>query len=279
MQPTDSPQDPPAPGNLLFTVAFDPPGEGGMRQLAKMLGSSVVRTGFSGDMAIFRNTEAPIFAAGRPGIEEVLLPTPPLEGSPLADHARSWKPHVTGFIEPDNYAWIVFLDADCLCLRNIDHLLSERQGDILYQPDRRRRITEAPFHAYLTEEEMTAAAPRQGISSGTWAVRGHCFAAVMEAFAGIMQRPPQRGSHWLEQGAWNRLILDAAAHGWRAEAFEPHEIQFPLSADPDWNLYRDAAIVHASGPSVMDRIPFLFGLYMQRFFWDRPGTLLNLLEM
>ena len=279
MQATELMQEEDGPLNLLYTVAFDPPGEGGMRQLVKMLGSSVVRTGFTGDMALFRNAEEPVFAVGRPGIAEVMVDTPPLHGSKLTDFARGWKTQAGGYFEPENYGWIVFLDADCLCLRNIDHLLTERSGDILYQMETGRRRAEAPFHGYLTDEEMKASGPRWGISSGTWAVRGRSYPAVMQEWARIQAEAPVRGTDWREQGAWNRLILDAAQHGWKAEPLEAHEVQFPFGDDKDWNLYRDAAVVHCSGGAVMDKIQFLFGLYMQRFFFDRSCALLNMVEM
>lgn len=264
--------------NLLYTIAFDPPDEGGMRQLVKMLGSSIVRTGFSGDMAIFRNSVQPIFVAGRPGIEEVQIDTPALHGTPLADYSRSWKTNGGDHFEPANYRWIVFLDADCLCLRNIDHLLSERDCDILYQVETGRRRSEAPYHSYLTSGEMDEPATRCGINSGAWAVRGSLYCEAMQQWAAIQSGSPLRGDHWREQGAWNRLILDAAALGWRAEPFEAHEIQFPFGADKDWNLYRDAAVIHCAGAPLMDKISFLYGLYMQRFFLDRACSVLNLLE-
>jgi len=290
---------------LLYTIAFDPPGSGGTRQMVKMLAGSVMRTYFEGEMIIFRNSPQPLFLILREGIHEVYVDTPPLEHQELANHAMAWKPKARALIpQPEQYDWIVFLDCDCLMLRNIDHLLEDREGvDILYQPEPGRSCGDAVFSAFLREDERgniehptsniqqrtgesrrrgrkfsPAGHGRFGINSGTWAVRGHCYRAVMEEWDRIQQTKPRYPTIWTEQGAWNRLIRDAAQHGWRAEPFEPHEIQFPLHLDKDWELYKDAAIVHCLGVTNLEKIEFMFGLYLQKFFHDPACTLLSVLD-
>ena len=59
--------------HLAYTIAMDPPGSFGLRLLGKMLGSSLLRTGFSGDVVIFRNTEEPLFQIERSGLTEVYV--------------------------------------------------------------------------------------------------------------------------------------------------------------------------------------------------------------
>ena len=314
--------------SLLYTVAFDPAGAGGMRQMVKMLAGSVARTYFTGDMVLVRNSAQPVFLVQRAGIEEYFVETPAMENQELADYAMAFKAEARHHLPaPENYEWVVFLDADCLCLRNIDHLLQEREGvDILYQPEPGRSAAETEFNGYLKEGEMEGTggkgatssrpegdrraeaktrahiehrtpnvqsgapgtehrapnhvSPREwGVNSGTWAVRGTHYQAVMEEWERIQKSEPVRPTMWREQSAWNRLILDAAQHGWRAEAFEAHEIQFPLHLDRDWQLYKDAAIVHCMGGTNLEKIEFMFGLYLQRFFYDPACTLLNVVEM
>ena len=305
-------RDIPARLNLLYTVGFDPPGARLTRQMVKMLAGSVVRTFFTGDMVMVRNSSQPVFMVQRAGIEECCVETPTLDAAAMADCARAFKAEARHHLPAaENYEWVVFLDADCLCLRNIDHLMQEREGvDILFQPEPGRNRREAAFCGYLTEDEMgrekiqnpeskiqigcqpgkpdpdgvpdggTRVPPREwGVNSGTWAVRGRCYRAVMEEWARIHATEPVRPAKCREQGAWNRLIIDAAQHGWRAEAFEPHEIQFPLHLDRDWRLYKDAAIAHCTGATNLEKIEFMFGLYMQRFFYDPACTLLNVVEM
>jgi hypothetical protein len=268
--------------NLLYTVAFDAAGTSAMRQMVKMLGGSVVRTGFSGDMAIFRNSLQPVFMVGRQGILEEFVETPSMNALKTADYAKAWKARAAEAIDEESYGWILFLDADCLCLRNIDHLLADRDCEILYQPVSGSMMKDGAYNGYLTEGEMadsTDTRLRRGISSGIWAVRGECFREVMERWTLIQAEGPVRDTTSLEQSAWNRLIFDAARQGWRAEPFEAHEVQFPLDFDKDWKLYKDAAIVHCTGGTVTEKIQFMFGLYMQRFFHDPFSTLLNIVEM
>jgi hypothetical protein len=289
--------------NLLYTVAFDAPGLPRARQMAKMLAGSVVRTLFNGEMSIYHNSPQPVLLLGRPGVGEFSVETPPLESGSVADFARAWKAQAAPSISPEQYRWIVFLDADCLCLRNIDHLLADRGCDILYQTQSGRSIGEAEFCGYLTEAEGNGPTgqrgsgerrgriaggpgeaggkppPQWGINSGTWAVRGNCYRAVMESWARIHRAEPLRETSRREQSAWNRLILDAAQNGWRAEPFEAHEVQFPLANDKDWKLYKDAAIVHLTGGTSAEKIEFMFGLFMQRFLFDPACTLLNVVEM
>ena len=47
-----------------------------------------------------------------------------------------------------------------------------------------------------------------GINSGTWAVRGEHYQAVMEVWEAIEMTRPQCMTQWTEQGAWNRLIFE-----------------------------------------------------------------------
>ena len=100
------------------------------RALAKMLASSLVKTYFPGDVMIFRNTGAPLFLVERKGLEEVFIETPELHGSEAAEYSWEWKYRVAERIPADRYDRILFLDCDCLALRNLDHLL---EGDPLAQ--------------------------------------------------------------------------------------------------------------------------------------------------
>ncbi len=47
--------------NLIYTIAFDSPNTEGYRFLGKMLASSLLRTFFTGDVVVFRNTPMPLF--------------------------------------------------------------------------------------------------------------------------------------------------------------------------------------------------------------------------
>lgn len=266
---------------LAYTIAFDAPGSGSCRQMVQMLGASAARTYLEGDLYVIRNTEEPLFRVERKGIEEIFVQTPALEHQALADLGNAWKFRATEVLSPEmvgGYDAVMFIDADCLILRNLDHLFAGDDWDILYQPEPGRSMRDPVFSGYLTDEEMKAS--RFGINAGTWAVRAGIYHDVMAAWAAIMEREPVRDPRWRDQTAWNRLILDAeSVYGWRARAFEAHEIQFPLHLDLDWKRYKDAAIVHCVGGNTLEKLQFMFGMYMQTFFHDPKGTMVTLLDM
>ena len=64
----------------VYPVCFDAPGSESYRFLGKMLASSLVRTFFTGEVVVFRNSPAPLFLVERKGLEEVFLETPDMYG-------------------------------------------------------------------------------------------------------------------------------------------------------------------------------------------------------
>lgn len=267
---------------------------------------------------------------------------PPYTEAERDAHARvamSWKYKARHYIEAENFEWIIFLDADCLALRNIDHLFgvharehsraqsdTDNNGglftytnaDILYQIEQGRSSAMGMFSAYLggvSESRGQAnssvlgrnlgkikhtGAPKKtianlpfGINSGTWAVRGESYQSVMEAWEFIEANPPNHPTQWTEQGAWNRLISECVfsetqdsrfANELRgltqycAKQFESSEIQFPLHLNKDWRQYKSAAILHAIGATPLEKLEFLYGVFMQRHYFDPALTLFSILE-
>lgn len=121
---------------------------------------------------------------------------------------------------------------------------------------------------------------RPGANAGSWAIRGPIYHDVMDAWSSIMCSAPLRELRWRDQTAWNRLLLDATSkYGWRIKPFESHEIQFPLHLNPNWLEYRDAAILHCVGGNNLVKAEFLFGMYIQKFFYDSKGTVASLFDM
>ena len=265
-----------------------------------MLTSSLLKTYFTGDIVIFRNSPAPLYLVERKGLEEVYLETPDMYGQERAEYAWCWKYRVAPLIEnPEQYDKIVFLDCDSLALRNIDHLL-EGNWDIRYQPERGKPGHGKSFNAFLTEEEIGLAAEYEGANSGTLAVRGTIFHEVMETWQEIDEREPERDSGFRDQASWNALLLRSAVrhdgskgietmqHGadstdgsakWRAEAFPVGEIQFPGYLDPHYTSYTKAAITHNILPDTKEKIEFTFGLYMRTFYCDPTGLFFSMLEI
>lgn len=268
--------------SLIYIIAFDGPNGEGMRFLVKMLVSSLLRTYFTGDIIVFRNTEAPLFLVERRGLTEVCLDVPQMTGEALAEDAWCWKYRVAEMIDTTGYDKIMFLDADCLALRNIDHLL-EGDWDIRYQPERGKVASGDCYNAFYTETELATAHARIGINSGSWAVRAEVYHEVMKVWESIDQSERQRQTGFWDQASWNTLLMRYGAeerieNQWEVEPFPTGEIQFPMYLDLDFRDYRVAALTHNCGLNTLGKAEFTFGLYMRTFFYDPCGVFFSMIE-
>ena len=278
--------------HLAYTIAMDPPGSGGHRTMAKLLGLSLVRTMFTGDLIIFRNSRDPIFLVERKGIYEVYVEAPELRGLENAEEAWCWKYRVRNQVQSwlgqRRYDKVLFLDVDSLVLRNPDHLL-EGDWDIAYQPEAGMNINLPQFSCFLTEDERSRL-HQSGINSGTLAVHSPKYSDVMREWERIDTGSTQRWRACSDQGSWNRLIIDCGrrmgeADGscsrlpWRVKRFERDGIMFPLYLQPKFSDFTDGTILHCLGGDTRQKIRFMFGMYMSTFFCDDTAMFLHLLEM
>jgi hypothetical protein len=247
-----------------------------------MLASSLLRTYFPGDIMIFRNSAAPLFLVERKSLEEIYIETPPLQGRTGAEAAWCWKYRVAPLIpHPEQYDRVLFLDCDCLVLRNLDGLLAG-DWDVRFQPERGKPGNGPSFNAFLSDAEMNVAGGREGVNSGTLAVRGSQYREVMEAWREIDESNPRRSTGFRDQASWNALLQRHSfteTPRWRAEPFPDGEIQFPGYLDPDYTSYRRAALTHNILPDSRQKAQFTFGLYMQTFYFDPTGLFLSMLEV
>ena len=279
--------------NLVYTVLFDAPESESYRFLGKMLTSSLLRTFFTGDILVFRNSPAPLFLVERKGLDEMFLETPEMYGQDRAEFSWCWKYRVAELIDVEAYDKILFVDADSLALRNIDHLL-EGDWDIRYQSERGKPGNGKSFNAFLTDDEMKQAAANDGANSGTLAVRAAIFHEVMAEWQAIDESDPVRESGFRDQASWNALLrrrgkgsgfrvqegnAGEAGVKWRVEPFPVGEVQFPGYLDPHYISYSRAALTHNILPDTKEKIEFTFGLYMRTFFCDPTGLFFSMLEM
>lgn len=273
--------------NLIYTVAYDLPGWRGGRTMAKLLCSSLLRGFWSGRILVFRNFVQPLFPVERKGLEEIFIETPDFgdgkeAGKRCLHEALQARFQALEWIEhPERYDWIAYLDADCLALRDIEHLFTG-DADLLVQPERGRPMGESPvFNGYL---EKSAEFPprgrnswlgRDGINAGAFGVRGEKFAEVMRAWRLIYESEPPRHEDFRDQTAFNRLLLETDL---RVKPFERGEIMFPFHLDTSFLDYREAALLHFVGGKQKDKVDLAFALHMMRTYCDEGGLFLDLLE-
>jgi hypothetical protein len=281
--------------NLIYTVAFDLPGWRTGRTMAKLLSSSLLRGFWSGQLMVFRNFAHPLFPVERKNLEEVFIQTPDFgkgseAGSNCLKAALEARFEVLKWIpEPEQYEWICYLDADCLALRNLDHLFVG-DADLLVQPERGRSLRDdAVFNGYLESgkepaptgnEPVTLPPPnawlgRDGINAGTFAVRGSKYAEVMAEWSRIYKSEPARHTDFRDQTAFNKLLLET---GLRVKPFERGEIMFPFHLDKGFLDYKEAALLHFVGGRPKDKVDLAFALHMMRTYGEEGGLFLDLLE-
>ncbi len=273
--------------NLIYTVAFDLPGWRGGRQMAKLLCSSLLRQFWSGEIVVFRNFVEPLFPVERKGLEEVFVETPEVgEGREAGERclkaALEFRFRAAAQLDPSRYGWMAYLDADCLALRNLDHLFSG-DAEILVQPEVGHRMKDSHvFNGYLgpgVEPKATRNAwlvrEGNGINAGTFAVRAEHYAEVMERWREIFESEPPRHADMRDQTAWNRLLLETEL---RVRPFERGEIRFPLHLDKGFLDYRHAALLHFVGGKQRDKIDLAFALHLMTTYGDAGGLFLDLLE-
>jgi hypothetical protein len=253
--------------------------------MAKLLCSSLLRGFWSGEIRVFRNFETPLFPVERKGLEEVQVTTSDFGDGPEAGRQCLQEALAARFLaaewieRPEDYDWIIYLDADCLALRDVEHLFAG-EADVLVQPEvGRSMVAEAVFNGYLGDPPPRSARNgwlgRDGINAGTFAVRGSVFRQVMAEWRRIHGSEPERHAEFRDQTAFNRLLLETEL---RVRPFERGEVMFPFHLDPGFLRYREAALLHFVGGKQKDKIDLAFALHMMRVYGDEGGLFLDLLE-
>ncbi len=246
-----------APPNLCYTISLDLPGQHWHRNMARLLVTSLLKTGWNGPIVVFRNHARAVLPEGHVDVHEVQFDATP---EAVWHRTVSWKYRVRDQLDLAGISKVLFLDCDCLALRNINHLMAGRWD--IYTAAEPGRIVEAPFNGYLTDEEMTSLKGTPGLNSGCIGVRAEHYLSVMDEWERIASMEPTRPSKCRNQHSWNRLIRDTAL---RHRTFHPGEIQFPFLHRAVYSDYRQAALVHAADRGPAEKLALLYGLWMETF--------------
>ncbi len=263
--------------HLAYTLALDhPPGAVGHRTMAKFLVLSLLRTRFPGEIVVFKNTPEPLFLVPRAGVREVLVePEPPGEEH-FWDYAQSWKFRVAHHLDVRGCDKVLFLDADCLALRSLDGML-EGDWDLAFYPEPGSWSGSEWFNCFISAEEAASGLTAPGVNGGILAVRAERYHEVMAEWERIHFGPAPRKKFFTDQAALTRLVLDT---GLRQHPLGLEDVATPFAYDPRPQHYFRASLVHLAGCSEFDqKVRFMFGLYLNTFFFDRQATLIHLLDL
>ena len=267
----------PVTRHLAYTLALDhPPGSVGHRTMAKFLALSLLRTRFSGDIVVFRNSPAPLFMVPRAGVREVFIEAgKPRHRQHFWNYAQAWKFRVHEHLDVRGYDKVLFLDADCLALRNINAMLAG-DWDLAYYPEPGSSAGTKWFNCFVSREEA-ARTTAPGVNGGILAVRAAHYHEVMAEWERINFGPAPRKKFFADQAALTRLVMDT---GLRKKPLVVEDVAAPFAYHPHPTQYFESRLVHLAGsPSFEHKLRFMFGLYMNTFFLDQQATLLHILDL
>lgn len=247
--------------NLCYTIALDRPGQDVHRRMARLLVTSLIRTGWHGRIVVFRNSSEAVLPVRHPAVEEMILEE---NGESPWGRLMQWKYRVRDLLDLTGIGKVLFLDCDSIALRSLNHLMLGTWD--IYSAPEPGRICEPPFNGYLREEEMGTIHHLPGLNAGTLGVSAQHFRAVAAEWDRIDSTEPLRKWHATDQPAWNRLVLDTPL---RHRHFAPGEVQFPFLHRAVWHEYRHAALVHACDRSPEEKFSLLYGLWMDVYGRDQ----------
>lgn len=260
--------------NLIYTIAFDPPNEPYHQMMAKMLVSSIFRTGFSGDVLVLTNYDHRIYEHGRSNLEEIALDSSKIPSTEMGREIFNFKYVSRHFVPSDRYEKVMFVDCDCLFLKNPDELFAN-DADIMFSEEPWAKITDIYFHAYLSELEMQTL-EKPGINSGVWWIAGHYFQEVLEEWERIDARQYVRGGGCPDQQSWVRLILDTKL---RAKPFRVGlDVRYPMVELRKAPEFAEASLLHYLSARRTRKVSYMFGDYMRHFHAETAPGLLHFID-
>lgn len=111
---------------IVLTVIFDGTGSRQWRTCGKLWVASLLRHVWGGELIIGRNFPEVLFPTGRMGLTELELPAAK-EAPRTEKHGRKLdcreKLYQLARDQDVSEGWVILADADCVALRNLDHLL------------------------------------------------------------------------------------------------------------------------------------------------------------
>ncbi len=243
--------------SLIYTIAFDDGPIPYHRWMAMMLISSLQRSGYTGKILLFTNSEVQPFRHGRCEVEQVRLE--PADFSP-ASSAHRLKYLVAREL-PASYDRYLFADSDCLVLRNPEEMLQSSTG-LRYAEEPWSKITGSQNNAYLTESEMRKL-DRCGINSGTFSLDKESLLKFMEAWKMTDERPSSRQKKFHDQPAFIRTVLD-----WSGEVqrfCEPFSVRYPDCETMRTQDLLQAGLLHFCGIGTAKKLQRMLGYYVMLY--------------
>ncbi len=260
---------------LVYTVALDAKGSNVMRTQAKLLVMSLLRTRYPGKIMVFTNHHSPLFPTGRRNLTEVRVDDLGKTGKDLAEFACVLKFRASQWItKPEKFERILFLDCDCLVLRDLKPLF-QCNGEVCWMAEKEPVKTWHGYRGYFTPQELRRLTG-PGSNSGTWCVSGDVYENVCETMREIATDGyKQKDPFWGEQPAWNKLLH---MRRFKTKCFPAGQIQLPMYVHTKYDDYCQAIVLHYAGTKALHKVQAMYGMYHGWFFGNLAPSLIDLWE-
>lgn len=236
--------------NLVTITTYGGAASRDWRSCSKLWVSSLLRHQWDGKVVLRHNFVHPVFAVGRESLEEKeVLPDAivgPGKEMMWRDMGR-WN--AIGYLEEleekklEPYEWLLLADADCVCLRNMDHLFaSEADVGVLVS-----MVNGMPDPGFLAVRANKAKE----------------FANTVRACGGLMGKS---------------LANALSTTGWKSNEFERGEVLRPSDPGVTLSDLANATVVHFTGMPVEEKHRLAFAFHMMGAFHDKDGLFFDLLE-
>lgn len=232
--------------NLALTMILDFHGSRQWRSCGKLWVASLLRHQWGGRIHLERNFPQPLFPVARLDLQESEFPARP---GRTETKLVNWKAHsrgrqlevatmVTGV---EKFDWVLLADADCVALRNPDHLFVGN-NDVLVS--------------------MTGGLPDPGF----FAVRGGRvleLAKELRAIGGLTTAG---------------LASVIRSGGWTVREFERGEVLRPNDPGVSLSDLAHGAVIHFAGMKPEEKHRLAFAFHMMAVYGDGDGLFFDMME-
>lgn len=196
--------------SLIYTIALDPPDSDYHQFMVRLLVSSITSSGFDGDVLVITNSKERLFKAKRIRIREVSLPPSITEQQSFATTVKSLRYRASKYFNPLSYDKIMYVDCDCLFIRNPATLLAYH-FDLMYSQDSWKRLS-SPWHLLPLAIRASDTFVGSGPNDGFWWVRAGIYnklmAHVERAMLQTVRELPSNTD--LFSVAWTQVLIETS---------------------------------------------------------------------
>ncbi len=218
--------------------------------MASLALASIQRQGYVGHSILLSNGAGDYFGLRGLSVDVVHAETEQLPPPALGIAAKEYKFRLAEYLDLTGIDEVIYLDCDCLVIGDLTRL-TRSDTDLTCAVESWGRISNAPFNAHLTDEEM-AALTHPPINSGLFRAKADNFVELMRRWQEIYESPRLRASGFIDQPSWVRLALDLGerADFWPAGGL----VRYPLAENLDELAIDEAVVLHYCGGSAEARL-------------------------